>query len=137
MRLSKVKAQASLEYMLVFAAAISFLLVFVVAGSNLTEAGVLFLEAKNAEKFMNSFELDLQEVSVFSRGTTKEISFFSGLEFELNAVNNKVTMILFGKEKAKSIDFDSKVKVSDFSFRGNKLILKLTNEGESISVKNS
>ncbi|MFH1588417.1 MAG: hypothetical protein ABIA76_03715 [Candidatus Diapherotrites archaeon] len=137
MRLINVKAQASLEYLLVFAAAVSFLAVFFVAGTNLVNAGVFFLEAKNAEEFMDSFETALKEVSVFSAGTAKEMSFSSGNDFDLISSKNKVELILYGKEKTKSFEFNPGIDVMDFSFSGKEINLLLINERNHVSVKNS
>lgn len=75
----KMRAQISLEYIIILSALFSVILVFMPMISETYEAGLFAIDVLNAKTFSNNFSNSLSELNFFSDGARKT--------FEINPLN--------------------------------------------------
>lgn len=75
----KMRAQISLEYMIILSALFSVILVFMPMISETYDAGLFAVDVLNAKNFSNNFANSLSELNFFSDGARKT--------FEINPLN--------------------------------------------------
>jgi len=69
------KGQLSIEFLMITAAVISFLLVFVSGFAGLQEAALLTLDVQNAKRFVNELEVESKTLSLMGEGSQKTFSY--------------------------------------------------------------
>lgn len=122
MKFIGLNGQVSIEFMIIFAAFLSILFVFVSASMDFFEAGSFFLELRKAESFSEQLNSVLSEVYSFSSGSNQLINSSISFPWIISCNEKKCLIEVLNKVDSKKIDFNLFVPVENFSFEFEKEI---------------
>lgn len=136
------KAQVSLEYLIVLAALISVILVFMPLIIETQKAGIFALDVMKAESFSKSFANSLSEMRLLGEGTKKVFELEPLGVWEISCEKGILTL----KVKSREIK-NEKILMQEFSSASDKLkfsfliekraYLTIEKSSAGISIKNS
>ncbi|MEM2174437.1 MAG: hypothetical protein QXI58_02285 [Candidatus Micrarchaeia archaeon] len=87
-----VKGQISLEFLLILAISVSFLLALVGVYLNLKKNIEIFLEESFLKNFLILLEKNISEVCMMGEGNEREFNFYLMKEIEIKSYENKINI---------------------------------------------
>lgn len=105
------KAQVSIEYLLLLAAFFSFLLLIVPSMGGVYNAGIFGLDARNARSFLNSFESSVKRLSLFGDGSEEIVSAKILTLWRVYSDGEKIFVFVESSELAKSKELSAELSL--------------------------
>jgi len=134
------RGQTSLEYLLVIAAFLSFLLLIVPHMGRVYSAGVFGLDVRNAESFLVSLEGCAGRLSVYGEGSEEILSAKIMTQWEAYCRGNEIFVVVHSSELGKSKELSRELP-SGVNFAGGnyakEINLAIMKRNGKISIKDS
>ncbi|MBU1120442.1 MAG: hypothetical protein ABIE23_00855 [archaeon] len=104
----KEKSQVSLEYLVVFSAFLSVLLLFLPLYSNLYNIALFALDVKQAKTFSQDIDFAVRELTVLAEGSEKTLTIKPLLEWQIESKANQFHVTI----KSKELEREETIKTS-------------------------
>lgn len=134
----KEKSQVSLEYILVFSAFLSILLLFLPLYSNIYDIALFALDVKQAKAFSQDIDFSVRELTVLAEGSERNLSIKPLLEWRIESKSDYFQITIKSKELEREetikTPLNSKIILYPITIK-EETNLKLKKEKEIISVK--
>lgn len=106
------KGQASIEFMLIFTAALIFTIIFVAGFSEVKEAALIAIDKQEAKRTSKEIEAAGKYLSLLGEGSAKKIKLHAINEWEFKEGTNPSIIIKSEKGKTAEVKIPKKVKYS-------------------------
>ena len=126
------KAQVSIEFLLVFAAMLAFISVFVGAFSTLQESSLLSLDIQNAKRFVKELDNSSKTLSLLGEGSNKKFSYTILNSWELREIENNNFLIIDNKERDVQLELPKSIKLKNQNSFSKKFRVTLTKTSEGL-----
>ncbi len=134
------KGQLSLEYLILLAAFLSFLLFLLPYLNTIYHLGIFSADVKNAENFLQSFANSASSLSILGEGLEQSISARILTGWEIYAEGNELFVVVrsseLDKTKQLSTALNTEISMPRLEKEG-ELDLKLIKNGSSILVESN
>lgn len=132
------RGQASIEYLIVVAIFLAVLALILPAGLNFYNVAVFYLDTKNAENFAEDLRVNVENLTIYGDGTTREIYARPNGVWNLNVRNGVVKMLVESAVLQQTKEISEKVADEGLELSGkltDKFTLILKKENGRISGK--